>query len=1098
MKDQESHGVEDAIRAADLDKTMLEPDLDEAEMIVGESQVVAEQVVGTGLLAEGSNPDQTKPDSKTVVLSGAAPTPIAAKPSEQRTIISAGSVPVASTPKVVVHPAEGATSYERPQNAQAGVINAPPAAAPHTPAPAPKPAQQSSANWQTVRMPEPGELVGQYELIRELGRGGMGTVFLARDTKLGRRVAIKFLQTTHHELTQRFILEARATAQAQHENIVVIYEVNEHDAAPYMVLEYLRGATLTKHVEGGNRLPPARAVELMVPVVRALVCAHELGIVHRDLKPDNIFVTDSGTIKVLDFGIAKILQGEGADAEPAGGGQGQSLADSNWDDSFVGESTELTRMGTIMGTMSYMSPEQWGIGVDIDDRTDIWALGIMLFRMLAGKHPLDPLRGKQLVITAMLERPMPKLRDAAPNVPTALCDVIDRCLMKDKEERYSGARALLRALEPFLPGRYVRELDVDESPYAGLRAFQESDSDKFFGRSGEIAAMVTRIRDRPIMAVVGSSGVGKSSFVRAGLVPALKHSGEAWEVLVVRPGRHPLAALANILSPLIGSSTTLVDDISEQHALVERLRKEPGYMGAVLRNRARRENTNIMLFVDQFEELYTLIPDIVERQTFTACLGAIADDATSPLRVVLSVRSDFLDRVPEDQHFMAELNQGLFFLTPPNRDGLRDAIAQPAEMAGYHYETPEIIEHMLDHLETTPGALPLLQFCATKLWDGRDTTRKLMTKHSYDSIGGVVGALASHADAVLHELSTAAQSLVRQICLRLVTPERTRAIVSIRELRELSTDGKEIQRLVDHLVAARLLVVQQGTEGNAASVEIVHESLIHSWPSLRRWLDENQDDAAFLEQLRTATKQWTTKGRDPGVLWRGDAVIEADRWFKRYTGELPKSQREFLTQVFHHADKANRRKRYFFIGVITVLTIMVVGASGAAFSINESQKEATKNAKVAKKQAAAAKTSERKAKLDREKAVSAMKIANTEQAKAKQALTDRIEAEKKALAAVKREGMTQEELKESNAKLTIALKKSREAKDRYKRLKKVAEESRDRAKRLQGVAESGKKQVERLQRKTANLAKRQKERADKLQNMLDNASKGGTIIPGLK
>src|SRR5215510_4078419 len=165
-------------------------------------------------------------------------------------------------------------------------------------------------------MPVPGTRIGQYEIIRELGRGGMGAVYAARDTKLGRKVAIKFLYGNNPELTARFILEARATARCNHENIIVIHEVGEHDGNPFMVLEYLQGAPLTQLLQDGRKLPPAQAVELIVPVVRALTVAHAHNIVHRDLKPDNIFVTDSGTVKVLDFGIAKLLHQEDDDGAP--------------------------------------------------------------------------------------------------------------------------------------------------------------------------------------------------------------------------------------------------------------------------------------------------------------------------------------------------------------------------------------------------------------------------------------------------------------------------------------------------------------------------------------------------------------------------------------------------------------------------------------------------------------------------------------------------------------------------------------------------------------------------------------------------------------
>ena len=160
----------------------------------------------------------------------------------------------------------------------------------------------------------PTGVVNQYELIRELGRGGMGTVWLARDQRLGRKVAIKFLSLPDPAYRDRFLVEARATAQCQHPNIVVIHEVNEADGLPFMVLEFLEGQPLSGVIEG--RLVTAhQAVELMVPVVQALVRAGEERLVHRDLKPDNIFLTKLGTVKVLDFGIAKIfLEGREGDA----------------------------------------------------------------------------------------------------------------------------------------------------------------------------------------------------------------------------------------------------------------------------------------------------------------------------------------------------------------------------------------------------------------------------------------------------------------------------------------------------------------------------------------------------------------------------------------------------------------------------------------------------------------------------------------------------------------------------------------------------------------------------------------------------------------
>ncbi|MCG8419774.1 MAG: protein kinase [Proteobacteria bacterium] len=856
-------------------------------------------------------------------------------------------------------------------------------------------ADVGSPSVRTARaLPESGTCIGQYELIRQFGRGGMGAVYLARDTRLGRRVAIKFLHSASAELNARFILEARATARCNHENIVVIHEVGEHQGNPFMVLEYLQGSPLSALVGRGRRLPPGRAVALMVPVVRALDTAHKHDIVHRDLKPDNIFVTDSGTVKVLDFGIAKLVRAVPSDAL----GQLRGRRENHQNSEIVGRAGGMpamqpdraqlpgelgisTRQGAIMGTLPYMSPEQWGAGA-VDHRTDLWAVGIILFQMVAGRHPLAPRAGWELMVTGFLDQPMPGVREVWPDVPDDLAQVIDSCLCKDKERRMSSARALLDALEPMLPGRHTGQLRADQSPYPGLSAFQESDASRFFGRSREIGAAVTRLHSQPLMGVVGPSGAGKSSFVRAGVIPALKRSGELWASMVVRPGQTPVMALARLVAPLFGrSSATVAGDFEALQAMRQRLCTEPGYLGSVLRSRARQSGRHIVLFVDQFEELYTLVEDAGERQAFTACLAGVADDATAPLRVIVSIRSDFLDRVADDERFMTELGQSLFFLSPPGRDGLREALSQPAQMAGYGFDSEAVVDDMLDHLEHASGGLPLLQFAASKLWELRDGERRLLTEDSYRDIGGVAGALASHADAVLNELSPGQQPQVRVLLLRLVTPERTRALVPLGELEELSRQPGELRRLADHLVHARLLVVQTSGDIGAqrgsqqtsqqTSIELVHESLIHSWPRLRRWLDESQEDALYLHELRSAARQWQMRGYPGGLLWRGEAADEARRFVRRYRGELSEVQRAYLRAVLELAARSVRRRRYAMVGLIALLSVLVVAAAVVLVVIREAQQTATVQAEEAERQLVRARLAESRARVERENAVQA-------------------------------------------------------------------------------------------------------------------------------
>jgi hypothetical protein len=844
-----------------------------------------------------------------------------------------------------------------------------------------------------------------------------------------------------------------------------------------MVLEFLNGKPLTESIKGGQRLPYTRAVEIMVQVLKALECAHGQGIVHRDLKPDNIFILDSGTIKVLDFGIAKVLE---ANQPPPSQMSSGAIRMPSPLELATGSNTGLTRHGTIMGTLKYMSPEQWGIGVEIDHLSDVWACGVLLHRMICGRHPLAPLDGNQLVVTAMLELPMPSMAEAAPaDCPRELIQIVDRCLLKMKDQRWGSVTELLHAIEPFMPGRRTVELQLDESPYAGLSSFQENDAGKFFGRNREIAAMVTRIRDRPMMAVVGSSGVGKSSFVRAGLVPALKRSGETWETLVVRPGRAPLDALAALVAPLVGTASNLADELEEQKKLAEKLRKEPGHLGHLLRGRARRDSRRILLFVDQFEELYTQIADADERAAFTAVLNAVADDATSPLRVVLSIRSDFLDRIAEDQEFLAELSQGLFFLGPPNREGLRDAIVQPAELAGFQFELAATVDDMLDHLETTPGALPLLQFAAAKLWESRDTQRRMLTHASYAAMGGVAGALASHADQVVQDIGPQKQWLVRALLLRLVSPERTRAIVPMDELRELSREVGEVQRLIDQMVAARLLVVQTLDGGKGSTVEIVHESLIQSWPTLRRWLDESQDDAAFIDQLRVAARQWHAKGRSADLLWRGDTAEEAKKFKKRYKGALSDIERAFIDEVVAY-DLALQRRRKLAVRLgFAGLATLMIAAMGVAYTLKMRGDEIQKQ-KVVLQQA---KTTAEQARKVAEDSLAAIKEKERER-DAAEAAKAQAEQQKKVVEQQKQVvdvalGQSQEDLAKKNVELQAALAASQNAQH-------LAESNATKAQAAEADAEKARNEVQKL-------LDQEKDRVKKLQQQI-----GSPIVDDLK
>ena len=757
--------------------------------------------------------------------------------------------------------------------------------------------------------------IGRFELIREIARGGMGQVFLGRDTKLGRKVAIKFLLRDDAHFVQRFLVEARATARCTHENIVTIFEVGEHEGLPYMVLEYLAGKTLSAVLESK---PTARQFcELLVPVLRALERAHEHGIVHRDLKPSNIFVTDRGQVKVLDFGVARLVGRDEREVARA----------SALDLQAVAEPTEtMTGADLVVGTLPYMSPEQWGADV-VDHQSDLWALGVICWRALAGAHPTGTLTPEKLRARVIdLDTPLRSISVRATALPAGLVAIVDRLLAKRKTDRYASAAEVLADLQAFLAPAPPAN---DVCPFRGLSAFGEDDAKYFFGRGNEIRTALAQLDVWPLLAVIGPSGVGKSSFVHAGLVPAVRAGGGSWQVHVLRPGRVPVHRLANVLEDATGQDGS---------SLMAQLVDAPGLFGAMLRDAALRRNANILVVVDQLEELFTLCDSDEVRRLFLAALLAAADDPSSPVRVVLSMRADFLDRLAGHEHFLAELSRGLFFLTAPDQDNLRETLQRPAELAGYAFESPQIVDDMLQ-VATSRGALPLLSFAAMRLWDARDRTRKLLTVAAYEQMGGVGGAFARHADQVASAVPLQSRKLLRAIMTRLVTPEGTRAVVDHRELLSLAGDRREVERILDQLVQARLIQLHTDPD-QGATVEIVHEMLITEWPTLVRWLEDGQVLRAFQTELRQAAKQWLARGKPGDLVWRGATAHEALGHVRRHVLDLSADEREFVAAI-------RRRRVTSRAWLATAVGLAVCGIIFAFVRITLAQHEAKQKAQEA-------------------------------------------------------------------------------------------------------------------------------------------------------
>jgi hypothetical protein len=947
------------------------------------------------------------------------------------------------------------------------------------PPPKPRPSTRDALDFSR------NKTIGRFEMIREIARGGQGQVFLARDTKLGRKVAIKFLLRDDPEFVQRFLIEARATARCTHENIITIFEVGEHDGLPYMVLEYLEGKTLSQVLETKPSL--VELTELMIAVVRALERAHEHGIVHRDLKPSNIFVTDRGQVKVLDFGIARLVDraaGITDAAAPNEPSEPKPAVATELDP----EAASITFTGTnsLVGTLPYMSPEQWGADT-IDHFSDIWAIGIMYWRVLTDVHPVGSTAPERLHAALNdLETPLPSIARHDPSLPAEIVAIVDKCLEKRKAKRYN-ATELLAALQAFVAPK-VQRVSADECPYRGLAAFGEDDAKYFFGRSSEIRTALGQLASWPLLAVIGPSGVGKSSFVHAGLIPAMRATA-AWEVRMLRPGRVPLQRLTNVLEETRATG-------EKSGNLLDQLLEAPGLFGSLLRSAAQRRNQKVLVVVDQLEELFTLCDSDEIRRVFLAALLAAADDPSSPVRVVLSMRADFLDRLAGHKQFLNELSRGLFFLTAPDHDNLRETIVRPAELAGYSFEDASIVEDMMQ-AATSRGALPLLSFAATRLWDARDRERKQLTRNAYQQMGGVGGAFARHADQVAAAVPPKSQNLLRTIMTRLVTPEGTRAVVDQQELLSIG-ERHEVEQVLDQLVRGRLIQLHVDTD-QAASVEIVHEMLITEWPMLARWLEDSQAMRGFMHELRQAARQWDSHGRSGDLVWRGTTARDALANTQRHVLDLSAVETAFIEAVRVHAV---RTRRFKVIAISTsVAVVAAVLAGGAYFTVQLTRANA-----VAMDRERAATRAADEAKTARDEVQQQLDVIRDKERARIKAEADAKAARDKATKADEDVKLSKEELEKTNIELRRALADAEVEKQRAQTEKQKAESAADLAQQASAEARAARAAAEAAKATAEAAAAREKSRADKLEqeskSIYNNdlrarpASGSSTVAPG--
>ena len=459
-----------------------------------------------------------------------------------------------------------------------------------------------------------------------------------------------------------------------------------------------------------------------------------------------------------------------------------------------------------------------------------------------------------------------------------------------------------------LSGHEAAAASEERTPYLGLASFTSEDTKNFFGREKEAEAFANRLRIQALLAVVGPSGAGKSSFIQAGVIPLLP---SGWRAFTLRPGPTPFAALAAKLGQ---------EGVSLSPSAIA---GRPEIVGQALRENARRSGGTVVLIVDQFEELLTLCPDASERELFARALVAAATDPGEPVRVILTLRDDFLIRAQQLAPLREGLAQSLQLVGTPAPEDLMRILIQPARQLSYEFEEPQLPQEMVKEVAEQPGALALLSFTASKLWELRDRQFRHLSRRAYHSLGGVGGALARHAELTLGEMPAAEQALVREAFRHLVTPDRTRAVLTRGEMQQLLGGGTAAQAVLERLISARLLVASEA-QGGEDRIEIIHEALLTSWPRLVGWQQEDAESARMRHQLRAAARQWDERGRGKGLLWRDEALMEYRLWRARSKSHLTETEEAFAAASLSEEVRSRRVKRLAVTAAFLALAVGLV------------------------------------------------------------------------------------------------------------------------------------------------------------------------------
>ncbi len=811
------------------------------------------------------------------------------------------------------------------------------------------PAHETTALYEHIRAGElhpeilkPKEqLIRSYVLHELIGQGNFGAVYRAYQPQVDRQVAIKVILPRYANMPdfiRRFEHEAQLVAHLEHPHIVPLYDYWREPDSAYLVMRWFPRGNLQDSIV--NDIWTLKVIQqLLDQIAAALASAHRQGVVHQNIKPTNILLDEDQNAYLADFGIAR----------------GKAVLD----DLYQGDALRASNL-------AFISPEQIR-GEPVTPQTDIYSLGLVLFQLLTGKQPFLNEQNERF-IEKILNKTLPKASLLRPELPPALDEVLQKATAKQACQRFSNVQELALRFRQALSAEISASPEIiavtqiePANPYKGLRPFQEADASDFFGREALVEQLLASLVRQRFLAVIGPSGSGKSSLVTAGLIPALRRGAlpgsENWFIIKMQPGVHPFETLESkfrgiAIRPLEPSRYLRPDGGNELSQAVNDL--------------LPNDRSELLLFIDQFEELFSLVAE-PERAQFLRALSAAVSDSHSRLRVIVTLGADFYDQPLNYADFGELVRNYTEVILPLSPSELERVITAPTARVGVGLESGLLGEIVIGVIEQ-PGALPQLQYALTELFAHR--SGNTLTLETYHAIGGVFGALGKRAEELYGSLDSEGQAAVRQLFLHLVTlGERTGSGSStaytcrrapIAEFLAI-TEGDRVNDIIERFGRYRLLTFNRDPDTRAPTVEIAHESLLREWKRLSDWLEASREDIRTHRRLAEAANDWLVANRDKGFLLQGSRLNQLEAWMPDTDVALTQLEQDYLAASLalrqqRLEQEAARQKHEreielrsmnrlrMLVFVLVVATLIALGLS--LFALNQ-RTQAQRHARIA-------------------------------------------------------------------------------------------------------------------------------------------------------